>query len=93
MNDTLRPYIAKIVATLVSGVAAYVLRKWNLTVDTATQEALTYIIVFGVFGVTDKLVASRVNPADTARISTTAEHTEIENAKTDSAKSENAQVR
>lgn len=79
--EALRPYIQKIVGSLVAGLAAWLLGKFNLNLDSDTQIAISVVVVALVYGAVGTLTASKVNPTNAARASTAERETAVENAK------------
>jgi hypothetical protein len=66
MFDSLRPFLSRIVATVLGGAFGWLTTKTGIEVDPATQASIAGAVVVGVYGVAHKLIDKKVNPADSA---------------------------
>lgn len=72
--DWLKPYIARVAASLVAGLAAWLASKYGIVVPEEAKGQLTQaavavmMVVWGiVYAITHKVVNTKVNPTDAAK--------------------------
>ena len=79
MTDAIRPYLARIVGSVVGAVAVWLAGKYGVKLTGQTQAQLTdtsvsmLMLVFGiVYSVVHKATSSATNPADAATVALSA---------------------
>jgi len=86
--DALRPLFARLVAAAISALSALLVGKFNFSLGTEAELALSSFVLLAVYAIVHKLLNRSINPSDAASVTVT----RIENDKQEARHAQEASV-